>query len=324
MFEYLLNRSLRKVKTSKAVGKIGKDKILEILLSVSDQLPEIAELNKQLDIQWSGRFALDALFPKINGKTFALLLCSDFESLDLIGYHIAERENYQSWLQFLVKIYPELTKNELVKFFVTDGKRGLHQAISELFPNVPTQLCTTHKQRRINQIVPRVRGDGYDKLFCHLAHKAIRAPIERIYQVYLNILMSFFRGQEYLNYPTPRQEKLKKIIGALRFQKNKLHTRYHCVEIIDDSTTNHLEGINSFLKERLNLMKGFKNQNHMTLIIKMLIYYYRFHKFTASKFKERNGKCPVELNQLNNRQLLDKILKGKEPYSWIRNLLSGG
>lgn len=294
------------------------------MLSVSGRFPEIVELNKQLDIQWSGKFALDALFPKIKGKTFALLLCSDFQSLDLVGYHIAEKENYQSWLQFLIKIYPELTKNDSIKFFVTDGKRGLHQAISELFADIPTQLCATHKQRRINQIVPRVRGDGYDKLFCHLAHRAIRAPLERIYQVYFNILMGLFRSQEYTNYPTPRQEKLKKIIGALRFQKNKLHTRYHCVETIDDPTTNHLEGINSFLKERLNLMRGFKSQEHMILLIKMLIYYYRFHRFTSSKFKERNGKCPVELNRLNNRQLLNKILKGKEPYSWIRNLLSGG
>lgn len=321
-YEYLLNRSLRKVITSKAVGRIGKDRILEILLSISKRIPSISELNKTLDINWSGQFALDAFFPKLKGKTMAVLLCSDFASLDLVGYLIADLENYYSWRDFLLLITPELIKQNITKFFVTDGKRGLHQALRELFPNIPTQLCISHKQRRINQIVPRVRGDGYDKLFSRLAHQAVRAPLKEIFKVYFDILVEFQKSDEHQSYPQARQEKLKKIIGALRFQKNKLHTRYFHPDLITDPTTNHLEGINGFLKERLNLMRGLKKEENAEPLIKLLIYYYRFHKFTSLKFKERNGKAPVELNQLNNQQLLDKILKGKEPYSWLRNLLS--
>jgi hypothetical protein len=322
VFEYLLKRSLRNIKTSKAVGHVGKDKILETILSVSLRLPEISELNVLLDIKWSGKFALDATFPKLQGKTFAILICSDFVSLDIVGYSIAPLENYLSWKMFLEKTKLEIMKNGTSEFFVTDGKRGLHQAISELFPSIPIQLCTTHKQRRINQIVPHVRGDGYDKLFSHLAHRAIRAPLEELFLAYLNILVEFQQSQEHLRYPKPRQEKLKKIIGALRFQKTKLHTRYFLQGKIDDPTTNHLEGINSFLQERMNLMKGFKKSCNAELLIKLLIYYYRFHKFTSSGFKERNGKCPIELNLLNNQKYLIKILKGKPPSSWIRNLLS--
>lgn len=304
------------------MGRIGKDRILEILLSVSGRPPEISKLNQELNINWSGQFALDAFFPKLKGKSMAVLLCSDFASLDLAGYLIAERENYYSWRDFLTLITSELTKQKITKFFVTDGKRGLHQALSELFPDIPTQLCVSHKQRRINQIVPRVRGDGYDKLFSRLAHQAVRAPLKEIFKVYLNILVDFKRNNEYQSYPQARQEKLKRIIGALRFQRNKLHVRYYYPDLITDPTTNHLEGINGFLKERLNLMRGFKRVENGELLIKLLIYYYRFHKFTSSKFKERNGKAPVELNQLNNQQLLDKILKGNEPYSWLKNLLS--
>lgn len=295
--------------------------MLAVILSVSERLSNIAELNRRLNIQWSGKFALDATFFKIKGKSHALLLCSDFESLDLVGYGIAKSENYESWARFLIDIYAELTKSEIKKFFVTDGKRGLHQALSELFPDTPTQLCTTHKQRRINQIVPHIRGDGYDKLFSHLAHKTIRAPMREISNAYLNVLVDFKRSEEYMDYPKPRQEKLKKMIGALRFQKSRLHTRYQIDDVVDP-TTNHLEGINSFLKERMNLMRGFKKQENAKLLIKLLIYYYRFHKFTSSSFKERNGKCPVELNNIENKELLEKILNGKLPYSWIRNLLS--
>lgn len=320
-FEYLLKRSLRNIQTSNAVGRVGKDKMLDVILSVGERLPEISKLNKRLNIQWSGKFALDGTFFKIKGESHVLLLCSDFESLDLIGYRVAKMENYKSWVLFLIDIYAELTKSELKKFFVTDGKRGLHQAISQLFPNTPTQLCTTHKQRRINQIVPHVRGDGYDKLFAHLAHKAIRAPIKEIYDSYLNVLLDIRRSDEYLDYLIPRQEKLKKIIGALRFQKGKLHTRYQ-IDEITDTTTNHLEGINSFLQERMDLMRGFKKTENAELLIKLLIYYYRFHRFTSSGFKERNGKCPIELNNVKNQKILDKIINNKVPYLWIRSLLS--
>lgn len=155
------------------------------------------------------------------------------------------------------------------------AKKGLHKALFKMFPDVPTQLCTSHKQRRINQIVPRIYGDGYDKLFSRLARQAINAP-----------------------------------------------PRYHSPYPIDYTTTNHLEGINSFLKERIKLMKGFKKAENAMLLIKLLIYYYRFHKFTSSKFKHKKGRCPIELNDLQNRDLLSKMLKGDQPYSWIKNLIS--
>lgn len=323
VFEYLLKRSLRNIKTSQAVGKISKNKILEIVLSVSSRLPEIFQLNNKLKINWSGQFALDATFPKLNGKTFAVLICSDFFSLDIVDYSIAPLENYIYWKKFLLKIYPVLIQNNVIKFFVTDGKRGLHQAISEFFPQVDVQLCITHKQRRINQIIPHIQGDGYDRLFAHLAHCAIRATTPEIYQGYLNILISFTTNGDFLLWSKPRQEKLQKIIGALRWQKNKLHTRYYCNYEIKDPTTNHLEGINSFLKERINLMRGFKKADNTELLIKLLIYYYRFHKFTSSSFKARNGKAPIELNRLKNQKYLAQLFVGNLPESWIKNFLKG-
>lgn len=321
-FEYLLNRSLRKVKTSRSVGKISKDKILSIVVSVSSRLPKILDLNQFLEINFSGRFALDAIFVHIKGISFAVLLCSDFVSLDVIDCEITSQENYFFWYKFLLRIKPILTKSNLLKFFVSDGKRGLHQAISEVFPTIPVQLCLSHKLRRIYQIVPRVYGDEYDKLFCRLATLAINAPIKELFRTYLNILLQFKNSKEFLTYLEPRQEKLKKIIGALRFQQSKLHARYDFPELIgNDITTNHLEGINSFLKERINLMKGFKKKENALQLIKLLIYYYRFHRFTSSNFTWRNKRSPISLNQIINREKLNKITNGNQPYSWIRNLL---
>ena len=49
---------------------------------------------------------------------------------------IALLENYQYWKLFLEKINFELSKCGLIKFYVTDGKKGLHQALSELYPSI--------------------------------------------------------------------------------------------------------------------------------------------------------------------------------------------
>jgi len=321
-FEYLLNRSLRKVKTSKAVGRVGKDKILKIIINVALKLPSLVYLNQELNIIWSGRYLLDGLFFSVAGKMKALLILSDAKSLDIIDYEIAKQENYDSWFKFLARVKVNISRNDIQIFFVSDGKRGLHQALSELFPNIPVQLCLVHKLRRIYQIIPHIRGDGYDRLFARIASLAITAPLKEIYQSYLNILLGFLLSSDSDYWDKSRQEKLKRIIGVLRFQKSKLHMRYQYSRLINqDTTTNILEGINSFFKERLNLMRGLKKETNVELIIKLLVYYYRFHQFTSSKFKERNGKRPIELNQDIDRHKLGEIIKGKEPYSWIRNLV---
>lgn len=321
--EYLLNRSLRKVRTSKAVGKISKDTILETVIAVSGKLPDTSELNRRLEIRWSGRYILDGVFFKYQGKGLVLLLLADAESLDLIDYLLAEAENYQSWKLFVQRVKPEIEADgKLEKFFVSDGKKGLHQALKELFPKVPRQLCISHKQRRISSIIPQIYGNSWDKLFGHLGHKAIGAKSESAYWVYLSLLKEFTKPAIFARIPEPEQRKLKQVIGVLKFQRHELHAQFEHPDLIGkDTTSNILEGINGFLKERLKLMRGLKKENHVPKIIKLLIYYYRFHPFVASNFKQRNGKSPIELNRNINQEKIRKLLKGRRPYSWIVNLL---
>lgn len=322
VFEYLLNRSLRKVKTSKVVGRVGKDTILKIVITAALRLPSIAQLNINLEITWSGRYLLDALFFKVQGKSQALFILADVQSLDLIDYQIADAENYTTWYRFLSRIKNTLNPQTMRVFFVSDGKKGLHQALKELFPRIPRQLCISHKQRRINQILPLVYGAPIDKMFGHLAHRAIGASSQSEYFVYFNLLLEFLKPSFFKKLSEPHQNKLKKIIGTIRYQRTELHAQFRYQDIGSDTTTNILEGINSFFKERLKLMKGLKSESHVEPMIKLLVYYYRFHPFTASSFKERNGVRPIELNQCVNRGKLSEFTKGKQPYSWIENFLS--
>lgn len=146
-----MKRSLRNIKTSNAVGRASKDKMLAVILSVAERFPNIPDLNRQLNIQWSGRFALDATFFKIKGDSRALLLCSDFKSLDLIGYRIDRLENHESWAKFLIDIYAELTKSKLKKFFVIDGIKRPASGAFRAFPGYsdPVYAPPTNKEELI-------------------------------------------------------------------------------------------------------------------------------------------------------------------------------
>lgn len=295
-----------------------------IVIQSALKLPTVTELNTTLEITWSGRYLLDALFFTVSGNNRALLILADAKSLDVIDYQISDTENYTTWYPFLLQVKSYLNPQDTRVFFVSDGKKGLHQALKELFPDVPRQLCIAHKQRRINQILPLVYGTPIDKMFGHIAHRAIGSSSQKEYFVYFSLLLECLKPSFFERLSVPHQHKLKKIIGTIRYQRTELHTRFRHNDIIaDDTTTNILEGINSFFKERLNLMKGLKSESHVAPMIKLLVYYYRFHPFIASKFKERNGQRPIELNRYVNRQKLSACTAGKQPYSWIENFLSG-
>lgn len=297
---------------------------MRTVVVTASKLPATTELNQQLGIIWSGRYILDALFLSVRGNSQALLILADAQSLDVIDYEIAAAENYETWRHFLLRISPVIINSGIEKFFVSDGKKGLHQALKELFPGVPRQLCQTHKHRRVNQILPQIRGDELDWAFGHLAHQAIKADSERGYWVYFKLLQEFLKPSFYERLSEPHQYKLKRVIGTLRYQRQELQTHLRHPELIgQDKTTNILEGINSFFKERLDLMKGLKTESHVEPMIKLLVYYYRFHAFTASGVRGRNGRRPVGLNQRLNREKLQQLIKGKRPYSWIHNFITG-
>ena len=69
-------------------------------------------------------------------------------------------------------------------------------------------------------------------------------------------------------------------------------------------TTNLIEGWNSTTIEmRISSIRGFKKEEYARNYINAIILKYRFHKFTdcKKKFKELNGKSPLEISQpLNN------------------------
>lgn len=322
-WEWCCKRSVRNVKTSTRFGRISKDRVLDVVVRVGQSLSLPGDLSRAVGIQWSGRFALDGIFGKVAGASFVVLICSDLVSLDVVVYGVYASECYASWANFLQQLRAVLTDQLDPQFFVSDGKRGLHQALAEIFHRTPRQLCTAHKLRRIFQIIPRIRGDAYDQMIAHIAARAILAPNVREFRVYVGLLIQLRKDPFHRRLSDAHQRKLAKVIGALRFQQHQLHTRYRQPDLVgDDHTTNSHEGsINGFLKERFHLMRGFKSPDHVEPIVRLLITYYRFHRFTSSRYSERNGLRPIELNVIGDEQRLARITNGRRAWSWIENLL---
>jgi len=313
------------VKASGRFKRISHQYILSQLVDAGRKLPKLTILNIALAIQWSGRFALDGVFGKLGGQSFVILICSDLVSLDVVLAEIYEDENYVSWKNFCVKLKGILKDQYDLQFFVSDGKKGLHQALKEEFQAIPRQLCKAHKLRRIFQIIPRIHGDAIDRLFSRVATNAILAKDQKEFRVYANLLKEFQKSAFHSRLSEPHQNKLKKIIGVLRYQQAQLHTRYNHPDLIgNDQTTNSHEGsINGFLKERMKLLRGFKKPEHLAPLVKLLIYYYRFHTFTSSNYPERNSMRPIELNNMARPDILRNVVVGGKTWSWLKNLLSG-
>jgi len=62
---------------------------------------------------------------------------------------------------------------------------------------------------------------------------------------------------------------------------------------------NTLEGFNHIIKRKIRLMKGFKKELNMDRWLKFILLDYRFHKIHSSGFRNRNGKSPLELAEVN-------------------------
>ncbi|OGK16125.1 hypothetical protein A2690_01660 [Candidatus Roizmanbacteria bacterium RIFCSPHIGHO2_01_FULL_39_12b] len=58
---------------------------------------------------------------------------------------------------------------------------------------------------------------------------------------------------------------------------------------------NLLECFNGCIKPRLRLMKNFKKKENLDRYLKLFFLEFRFQALKESRFRERNGNCPLQL-----------------------------
>jgi hypothetical protein len=318
IYEFLQNKTLRNFET------ITKNTLHRAIIVIAKKLPPCVVLNQYLHIKFSGRIGLDAIFVSVEGVSTAVLIAFDLDSLDIIDFGIYDSESEYSWTDFLSNLSKSLN-GIYPKIFISDGRKGINNTLRRLYEFVPRQVCVAHKLRRLVNLFPQRDLTTYERLVKDIATKTILSnsldefkenEFELLRLVKSPNLRSTNTHESVLEY-----RKALRARGIVRYQKADFLTQFKYPELVKgDRTNNSLEGsVNSFLKTRTNLFRGFKSQEIFEYWMRLLVFYYRFHKFTSSKYKWRNKRRPIEINWDCDEKKLRKILKSKS-YSWIESL----
>jgi transposase-like protein len=295
---------------------------------VAQKLSTCIFLNQYLHIKFSGRIGLDAIFVSVEGVSTAILIACDLDSLDIIDFGIYDSESEESWTDFLSNLNKSLN-GIYPKIFVSDGKKGINNSLRKLYEFVPRQVCVAHKLRRLVNIFPQRALTKYERLIKDIANKTILSTTIDEFKEneaeFLRLVISPNLRSSNVHESVLEYRKALRARGVIRYQKSDFLTQFKYPDLIkEDRTNNALEGsVNSFLKTRINIFRGFKSHELFEYWIRLLVFYYRFHKFTSSKYKWRNKKRPIEINWDCDERKLSKILKNKT-YSWIESLTKIG
>lgn len=270
---------------------IEKETLLVHIEKFTDLLPSCEEVTKHFKPFRSGFYAWDGTWIKLNGENLVLIICFDVITLDVVGYIIAEDETYESYGNLINKINksePDILSG--AKGFFADGEPSLIKHFKKSYSNIPFQLCVFHKYSRIGQLIPFKRARGKDLEIKAKVEKILFAPTKESAILALKELRIYASEHQ-------QNKKLQEVIGILKRNFEFLLTHYDNPEMSPYNNT--LEGFNDTIKRKTNLMKGFKKAENVERWIKLIILDYRFHEIRSSKFKDRNGKSPLELANVN-------------------------
>jgi len=218
---------------------------------------------------------LDATYIK---REYVVLIARDLEYV--LGFAFYQKENYFSWYDFLIKLFPNPRLYPQV--IVTDGKGGLIQAINEIFGDkVKPQRCLFHihlLSRVYLSLKPKtLAGKRLRSLIHQLSY--VKTKRER-YAWLLRFFLWFSYYQPLLEEkvlePMRRTKrgkpvwsyKNKKLRAAFSLIKNSLPYLFTFLDYPNvPHTTNHLEGgINARLKELIHRHRGLSREKQKILI----------------------------------------------------------
>ena len=258
-------------------------KIKELSLRCKDP----HEVSAELKPAWSGYILLDGDALSVRGIRENFLLSMDASTQDVPAAIVARAEDQAAW-----EILLSLLKDKACypfKGITSDGEPSVWAAIDKMMPSIPHQLCLKHYHGficyRIRYQTTKVKGKwrSYQK-FMDDAHNMLFADTEREVKESLDYIA---RNYEF------RGLNLNGIIRNI-YTDLPLLTAYFRHPGLP-RTTSSIEGLISRLDAKINLGDGFWHHETTWATLKMIILRYRFKKFTDSKFKERNGKSPLEL-----------------------------
>jgi len=79
---------------------------------------------------------------------------------EIIDFMVTSAESEVKWEGFLSRLYERGLKGEILSLIVTDGNKGLHNAIDRVYPQVRRQRCWAHKLRNVSNRLPKAQRDA--------------------------------------------------------------------------------------------------------------------------------------------------------------------
>ena len=249
------------------------------------------EISRCLNPKWSGYLEADGDRIRVGDEELSILVAIDVKTRD-VPFAMLGKEDLYHWTQFFERLkaleYP-------LRGLTSDGDAAIAAGAQSHFPGVPHHWCHAHFIRNVEDLMePRYAN------FPHLPteyqrfqkglHKFLAAPEWRIAKEYLKFLMLYPSFQRPLFQPARDYviKSLPKIIPAF-FHKGM------------PRTSNLVENLIGFLDRRLTPMDRFHSRESAWAMIKLLILYYRFHKFTSpsKKYFYIKGRSPLQLSGIN-------------------------
>lgn len=295
-----LNTTLDIIRATYEEDILTKRTVLRFVEKVADELPTLDDIDRIFEPQRSGYLAFDGVWFKYQNEERVLLVCFDPETFDVVSAVWHEVENQAGYNKLINKVLKKIDKN-LIKGTYGDGDKGLISSLKIHMPDVPFQLCVTHKQLRMGQIVPvkivrrsrkmtaAVKKEilQFQKLFKKTVYAESK---EKAYQA-LNKLKVFAHRIK-----GPNEKRFQKAYRSLK--KNFKLTLTHFDHSGMARDNNLIECFNGCLKPRLKLMKSFKKGKNLNRYLKLFLLEFRFHPLKESALKERRRKTPLELGEV--------------------------
>lgn len=294
-----LNTVIQIVRAQFEKDLLSKKTVLDFVETVADRLPSLADIDNLFHPRRSGYLAFDGVYFKLEGELFCVLFGFDPETFDVVGYQVEREESYEGYCQLATEVATALKgAGTTVAGLYLDGEKGLSQALKEIFPSVPRQLCVVHKYLRMGQAIPfkSVQRRSVFYLvkrkvlkFKRLFEETIFAPNKETSLEKFEELEAFVKAHSV--------EKYYRGYRILRRNFNLTLTHFDHPHMQRDN--NLIECFNSIISRRLDLFKGFKKDGNVERWLKLVLLDYRFHKLTESRLSYRRDQSPLELAQAN-------------------------
>jgi hypothetical protein len=132
---------------------LSKSQVLDFLETVADAMPTIDDIDDVLTPVRSGFIAVDGVWFQYGDDEIVLLVAFDPVSFDIVAALWQDEENHLGYKTLLQQVLTKVPKEKIIGMY-GDGDAGLLQALKELLPAVPFQLCVVHKELRMGMLVP--------------------------------------------------------------------------------------------------------------------------------------------------------------------------